>query len=108
MTAKRLILFVLGLCALTLLGGVAAANLSILALGNTEGAFFFFLNGCGLAAVWTPVALQSSCRDVRDLHLGYANTGKHAFDLLAPVGLNALDDVCGPSILLTILPNPSP
>jgi len=51
MTGKRLILFILGLCTLTLLGGVAAANLSILALGNTEGAFFFFLFGCGVAAV---------------------------------------------------------
>lgn len=49
MTAKRFFLFVLGLCALTLLGGVAAANLSILALGNTEGALFFFLLGCGVA-----------------------------------------------------------
>src|SRR3990172_10337498 len=37
----------------------------------------------------------------------HANTGKHAFNLLAPVGLNPLDDACGPSILLTILPSPS-
>lgn len=51
MTAKRLILFVIGFCGLTLLGGVAAANLSIFALGNTEGAFFFILLGCGLAAL---------------------------------------------------------
>jgi hypothetical protein len=62
-----------------------------------------------LGGTWTPMARRSRAGTLETCNLAmHANTGKHAFDLVAPVDLNAVDDACGPLTLLTILSNPSP